>query len=101
MKLLEVDNRMWESRFIKNYRSDKIDDYIDNIKKGKIRVPNADYFVLLGNSGFPIKLGDLLIRTECCNATYRLEAQDDMLLVELKNHNLLPDLQKMIIDIHN
>ena len=49
LKLLEVNNAMWYTQLVKDYVKDMVDDYKENLRKGRIKVKGSDYAVLFGN----------------------------------------------------
>ena len=49
LKLLEVNDKMWNTSMVIEYVKDKVDDYIANLRQGRIKVENTDYSVLFGN----------------------------------------------------
>ena len=49
LMLLKVNNEMWHTKMIKEYVKDKVDKYIANLRKGRIKVEGSDYAVLFGN----------------------------------------------------
>jgi hypothetical protein len=48
-KLLEVNKDMWNTQLVKDFVSDKVENYINNLRKGRIKVQDSDYAVLFGN----------------------------------------------------
>jgi hypothetical protein len=46
---LAVNAEVQYTQLYKNFRGDKVEDYIKNLQNGKIKVPDTDYAVLCGN----------------------------------------------------
>jgi hypothetical protein len=49
LMLLEVNDKMWYTKMVKDYVRDWVDNYIARLRKGHIKVRGSDYAVLFGN----------------------------------------------------
>lgn len=47
--LFVVNEKFQDTELFRNYRKKVIDNYTNRLKKGKIKVPNTDYMVIVGN----------------------------------------------------
>jgi hypothetical protein len=49
LMLLNVNNKMWNTKMVQDYVRDKVDKYKANLRKGHIKTKGSDYAVLFGN----------------------------------------------------
>lgn len=50
LNLLSINNQFKDTQIFKDWKRNVINKYIENIMKGKVKVPNTDYAVIFGNA---------------------------------------------------